>query len=115
MTFWNLLNFLKKCSVKSIVLILIILLTESSVIASSLSSSVLLAIINSLRLLTNWSFFVLTKNFSTIGIGAGQPSRLDSCKISTQKAKKYQPEKLKNAIAASDAFFPLCRWHKIFN
>ena len=49
---------------------------------------------------------VLTKNFSTIGIGAGQPSRLDSCKIATQKAKKFQPSKIKSSIAASDAFFP---------
>ena len=49
---------------------------------------------------------VLTDNFSTIGIGAGQPSRLDSCKIATQKAKQFQPKRLKNAIAASDAFFP---------
>ena len=49
---------------------------------------------------------VLTNNFSTIGIGAGQPSRLDSCKIATQKAKKFQPKKIKNSIAASDAFFP---------
>ena len=32
---------------------------------------------------------VLTNNFSTIGIGAGQPSRLDSCKIATQKAKNF--------------------------
>ena len=49
---------------------------------------------------------VITNNFSTIGIGAGQPSRLDSCKIATQKARQFQPKKLKNAIAASDAFFP---------
>ena len=49
---------------------------------------------------------VLTKNFATIGIGAGQPSRLDSCKIASQKAKKFQIDKLKNSIAASDAFFP---------
>ena len=49
---------------------------------------------------------VFTDNFSTIGIGAGQPSRLDSCKIATQKAKQFQPKRLKNAIAASDAFFP---------
>ena len=49
---------------------------------------------------------VLTNNFSTIGIGAGQPSRLDSCKIATEKAKKFQPKKIKNSIAASDAFFP---------
>ena len=49
---------------------------------------------------------VITKDFSTIGIGAGQQNRLDSCKIASQKAKKFQPKKLKNSIAASDAFFP---------
>ena len=49
---------------------------------------------------------VLCNNFSTIGIGAGQPSRLDSCKIAVQKAKKFQSLKIKNSIAASDAFFP---------
>jgi phosphoribosylaminoimidazolecarboxamide formyltransferase/IMP cyclohydrolase len=49
---------------------------------------------------------VLTNNFSTIGIGAGQPSRLDSCKIAVQKAKQFQSNKIKNSIAASDAFFP---------
>jgi len=49
---------------------------------------------------------VLANNFSTIGIGAGQPSRLDSCKIAVQKARKFQTNKIKNSIAASDAFFP---------
>ncbi len=49
---------------------------------------------------------VLCNDFSTIGIGAGQPSRLDSCKIAVQKAKKFQTSKIKNSIAASDAFFP---------
>ena len=49
---------------------------------------------------------VLCNNFSTIGIGAGQPSRLDSCIIAVQKAKKFQPFKIKNSVAASDAFFP---------
>ncbi len=49
---------------------------------------------------------VLTSDFSTIGIGGGQPNRLDSCKIATQKARRFQPQKLKNAVAASDAFFP---------
>ena len=49
---------------------------------------------------------VLTNNFSTIGIGGGQPSRLDSCKIAIQKAKQFQKGKIKNSIAASDAFFP---------
>ena len=49
---------------------------------------------------------VVVKDQATIGIGAGQQNRLDSCKIATQKAREFQPEKLKNSIAASDAFFP---------
>ncbi len=49
---------------------------------------------------------VIVKDRSTIGIGAGQQNRLDSCRIATQKAKQFQPDKLKNSIAASDAFFP---------
>ncbi|MDB9784023.1 bifunctional phosphoribosylaminoimidazolecarboxamide formyltransferase/IMP cyclohydrolase [Pelagibacteraceae bacterium] len=56
---------------------------------------------------------ILTNNFSTIGIGAGQPSRLDSCKIATQKAKNFQPSKIKYSIAASDAFFPFADGIKI--
>jgi phosphoribosylaminoimidazolecarboxamide formyltransferase/IMP cyclohydrolase len=49
---------------------------------------------------------VIVKNSSTIGIGAGQQNRLDSCKIATQKAKRFQPKSLANSVAASDAFFP---------
>ena len=49
---------------------------------------------------------IIANNFSTIGIGAGQPSRVDSCKIAVQKARQFQPKKLKNSVAASDAFFP---------
>jgi phosphoribosylaminoimidazolecarboxamide formyltransferase/IMP cyclohydrolase len=49
---------------------------------------------------------VITNNFSTIGIGAGQPSRLDSCKIAVRKAKLFQKNKIKNSVASSDAFFP---------
>jgi phosphoribosylaminoimidazolecarboxamide formyltransferase/IMP cyclohydrolase len=56
---------------------------------------------------------ILTNDSSTIGIGAGQPSRLDSCKIASQKAKKFQPKKIKNSIAASDAFFPFADGIKI--
>ena len=48
---------------------------------------------------------VLAKNKSTIGIGAGQPSRLDSCKIASRKALQFAPEKILNSVAASDAFF----------
>ena len=46
---------------------------------------------------------VLCNNFSTIGIGAGQPSRLDSCRIAVQKLNNFN-FKIKNSIAASDAF-----------
>ena len=50
---------------------------------------------------------VLTKNNSTIGIGSGQPSRLDSCKIAIKKMNKFQIIKSEDEIvAASDAFFP---------
>ena len=49
---------------------------------------------------------VVVRDNSTIGIGAGQQNRLDSCKIAVQKARKFQPKNLINSIAASDAFFP---------
>ena len=58
---------------------------------------------------------VLCNNFSTIGVGAGQSSRLDSCKIATQKARQFQPTKVKNCIAASDAFFPFADGIQEFN
>tara|TARA_B100001029_G_scaffold99327_1_gene81696 strand:- start:390 stop:1931 length:1542 start_codon:yes stop_codon:yes gene_type:complete len=50
---------------------------------------------------------VLANDTSTIGIGSGQPSRLDSCKIAINKMKKFQKSENSNKIiAASDAFFP---------
>tara|TARA_Y100000741_G_scaffold181453_1_gene137913 strand:+ start:2521 stop:4062 length:1542 start_codon:yes stop_codon:yes gene_type:complete len=49
---------------------------------------------------------VLANNKSTIGIGSGQPSRLDSCKIAVKKALKFLPSKRFQSVAASDAFFP---------
>ena len=39
------------------------------------------------------------------GIGSGQPSRLDSCKIAIDKMKKFTNTN-ENLVAASDAFFP---------
>jgi len=48
---------------------------------------------------------VLAANETTAGIGSGQPSRLDSCKIAINKMKKYSKNK-ENLVAASDAFFP---------
>ena len=50
---------------------------------------------------------VITNNYKTIGIGSGQPSRLDSCQIAIDKMKKFQKSKKDlELIAASDAFFP---------
>ena len=55
---------------------------------------------------TKSNSIVLANNRSTIGIGSGQPSRLDSCKIAANKALHFNPEKINNCVAASDAFFP---------
>ena len=48
---------------------------------------------------------VLVANNSTVGIGSGQPSRLDSCQIAINKMKKFT-NPLSDIVAASDAFFP---------
>ena len=48
---------------------------------------------------------VLAQNESTVGIGSGQPSRVDSCKIAIDKMKKFQKYQ-NDIVAASDAFFP---------
>jgi len=48
---------------------------------------------------------VLASHEATVGIGSGQPSRLDSCQIAINKMntfKNYSDE----IVAASDAFFP---------
>jgi len=55
---------------------------------------------------TKSNAIVLANKKSTIGIGSGQPSRIDSCKIASNKALKYLPEKIIYSVAASDAFFP---------
>jgi len=48
---------------------------------------------------------VLAANKTTVGIGSGQPSRLDSCQIAINKMKKFiNPNN--QIVAASDAFFP---------
>ena len=50
---------------------------------------------------------VLTRNSSTVGIGSGQPSRLDSCKIAIEKMNRFQKISENDIIiGASDAFFP---------
>ena len=48
---------------------------------------------------------VLASDSATVGIGSGQPSRLDSCQIAINKMNKFQNFK-ENMVAASDAFFP---------
>ena len=48
---------------------------------------------------------VLASNAATVGIGSGQPSRLDSCQIAINKMKKFFKQK-SEIVAASDAFFP---------
>jgi len=49
---------------------------------------------------------VIANNKSTLGIGSGQPSRLDSCKIAIEKMNKFRPDSFVNSVGASDAFFP---------
>ncbi len=50
---------------------------------------------------------VITQKNKTLGIGSGQPSRLDSCKIAIEKMRKFKQFKNEDQIvAASDAFFP---------
>ncbi len=48
---------------------------------------------------------VLGYNNSTVGIGSGQPSRIDSCEIAISKMRKFVNPGDK-IVAASDAFFP---------
>ncbi len=52
---------------------------------------------------------IYVKNKKTIGIGAGQMSRIDSAKIASQKNSEMdqsEENSLENSVVASDAFFP---------
>ena len=52
---------------------------------------------------------IYVKNKKTIGIGAGQMSRVDSAKIASQKNSEMEDieeNSLKGSVVASDAFFP---------
>jgi len=61
---------------------------------------------NICRFVKSNAIVILNKD-TTIGIGSGQPSRLDSCDIAINKMKRFYKEKLDDQIiAASDAFFP---------
>lgn len=48
---------------------------------------------------------VYAKNGKTVGIGAGQMSRIDSSRIAAWKANEAETE-IQNSVVASDAFFP---------
>ncbi len=54
---------------------------------------------------TKSNAIVYVKNNSTLGVGAGQMSRIDSAKIAVMKAKGHGLD-LTGSVAASDAFFP---------
>jgi phosphoribosylaminoimidazolecarboxamide formyltransferase / IMP cyclohydrolase len=49
---------------------------------------------------------VIAAGGATIGIGAGQMSRVDSVNIAVEKARVAQPELLAGSVLASDAYFP---------
>jgi phosphoribosylaminoimidazolecarboxamide formyltransferase/IMP cyclohydrolase len=49
---------------------------------------------------------VIAAGQATIGIGAGQMSRVDAVRIAVEKAREFQPERLSGAVLASDAYFP---------
>ena len=49
---------------------------------------------------------VIAAGQATIGIGAGQMSRVDAVRIAVEKAREFQPERLDGAVLASDAYFP---------
>jgi phosphoribosylaminoimidazolecarboxamide formyltransferase/IMP cyclohydrolase len=48
---------------------------------------------------------VLAKNLQTVGIGAGQQSRVDAVRLAVEKAEEHGHD-LTGAALASDAFFP---------
>jgi phosphoribosylaminoimidazolecarboxamide formyltransferase/IMP cyclohydrolase len=54
---------------------------------------------------TKSNAIVFVKDKATLGVGAGQMSRIDSAKIARMKAEEHGLD-LKGSVAASDAFFP---------
>ena len=54
---------------------------------------------------TKSNAIVFVKDKATLGVGAGQMSRLDSAKIAFLKSQEHGLD-LKGSVAASDAFFP---------
>lgn len=55
----------------------------------------------------NSNAVVYAKDQQTLGIGSGQPSRVDASEFAVRKAEKFgHSDAMKNAALASDAFFP---------
>ncbi len=54
---------------------------------------------------TKSNAIVFVKDSQTMGVGSGQPSRIDSTKIAIMKAKEFGMD-LSGSAVASDAFFP---------
>ena len=50
-----------------------------------------------------------------IGLGSGQTSRVQACKLAVSQAKLFNPSLLENSVAASDGFFPFFDGIKILN
>jgi phosphoribosylaminoimidazolecarboxamide formyltransferase/IMP cyclohydrolase len=55
---------------------------------------------------------VIARDLHTIGIGAGQMSRVDAVRIAVEKAREHGHE-LEGAVLASDAFFPFADGPKL--
>jgi phosphoribosylaminoimidazolecarboxamide formyltransferase/IMP cyclohydrolase len=49
---------------------------------------------------------VIAAGGATIGIGAGQMSRVDAVRIAVEKAQAFRPDALAGSALASDAYFP---------
>jgi phosphoribosylaminoimidazolecarboxamide formyltransferase / IMP cyclohydrolase len=49
---------------------------------------------------------VIASDRATIGIGAGQTSRVDAVKLAVEKAREFRPDRLAGSALASDAYFP---------
>ena len=49
---------------------------------------------------------VFAKDGATVGVGAGQMSRVDSCRLAVEKAQLSGTNAVAGTVAASDAFFP---------
>ena len=54
---------------------------------------------------TKSNAIVFAKDKTTLGVGAGQMSRVDSVRLAAMKAKEHKLD-LNGSVAASDAFFP---------